>query len=233
MIKKLDGCAEMSENRNCLSHGKWTLIAPSRYSRNSLSPARGLDNYVFTGEGVSVPRKSTGKRMRFEVFKRDGFTCRYCGATPPEAVLVLDHIVPVVDGGDTTIDNLNTSCEPCNQGKAGRPLGLVQPRPDADLLYLETQQEIAELRRYHAALSERETVAAALIEALQDLWCEEGGLDWHPAPHVLRPMLNRYGPEILEAAVRDVAPKVGSGYTKRNQWDRYMWAVMRNLAGVD
>lgn len=26
-------------------------------------------------------RKPVSKRTRFEVFKRDGFTCRYCGAT--------------------------------------------------------------------------------------------------------------------------------------------------------
>lgn len=177
-----------------------------------------------------MARKSTGKRTRFEVFKRDGFTCRYCGAQPPDVVLVVDHIVPVAEGGPTSVDNLNTSCEPCNQGKAGKPLGVIQPRPDADLLYLETMQEAAELRRYHNALSEREDAAYLVIALLQEVWREEGGLDWHPAPHILRPMLNRYGPELLEATVRDVAPKVASGTVKRNQWDRYMWAVLRNMA---
>lgn len=73
--------------------------------------------------GVSVSaRKSTGKKLRFEVFKRDGFICQYCGAHPPTVILVVDHIAPVADGGQTVIDNLVTACEPCNQGKGARPL---------------------------------------------------------------------------------------------------------------
>jgi len=31
------------------------------------------------------------KSVRFEVFKRDSFTCKYCGAKAPEAVLHVDH----------------------------------------------------------------------------------------------------------------------------------------------
>ena len=31
-------------------------------------------------------RKPISKKTRFEIFKRDGFSCRYCGAHPPEAV---------------------------------------------------------------------------------------------------------------------------------------------------
>jgi 5-methylcytosine-specific restriction endonuclease McrA len=105
-------------------------------------------------------RKSTGKRLRFEVFKRDHFTCQYCGAQPPEIVLVADHIVAVAAGGETTIENLITACEPCNQGKAAKELGQRAIRPDADLLYLETQQEIAELRRFQQAKTERDAEIA-------------------------------------------------------------------------
>ena len=34
------------------------------------------------------------KKLRFEVFKRDGFQCAYCGKTPPEVSLEVDHIQP-------------------------------------------------------------------------------------------------------------------------------------------
>lgn len=41
-----------------------------------------------------LKRKSEalGKKTRFEVFKRDGFKCMYCGAHPPEAILEVDHL---------------------------------------------------------------------------------------------------------------------------------------------
>lgn len=67
-------------------------------------------------------RKSLSKKTRFEVFKRDSFTCQYCGGKSPDVVLVVDHINPVAGGGDNDIMNLITSCEPCNQGKGAREL---------------------------------------------------------------------------------------------------------------
>lgn len=70
-------------------------------------------------------RKAISTRARFEVFKRDGFTCQYCGSTPPRVVLHVDHITPVKLGGDNSKDNLITACEKCNHGKAAVPLTSV------------------------------------------------------------------------------------------------------------
>ena len=67
-------------------------------------------------------RKPLSKRTRFEVFKRDDFRCAYCGASPPDALLHADHIIPVVDGGENKFSNLVTACERCNLGKGPRPL---------------------------------------------------------------------------------------------------------------
>ena len=67
-------------------------------------------------------RKSISKKTRFEVFKRDSFTCQYCGAHPPKAILHVDHIDPVSNGGSNHIDNLITSCDSCNIGKGARLL---------------------------------------------------------------------------------------------------------------
>ena len=63
-------------------------------------------------------RKQVSKRMRFEVFKRDMFTCQYCGKKSPDVVLNADHINPVSKGGKNTITNLITACEDCNSGKS-------------------------------------------------------------------------------------------------------------------
>lgn len=58
------------------------------------------------------------KRTRFEVLRRDGHTCQYCGAKAPDVVLQIDHVVPVSLGGDDKPGNLVTSCADCNRGKA-------------------------------------------------------------------------------------------------------------------
>lgn len=67
-------------------------------------------------------RKPIGKKMRFEVLKRDKFTCQYCGKQSPDVVLHLDHIKPVSKGGTNTLLNLVTSCVDCNLGKGAREL---------------------------------------------------------------------------------------------------------------
>lgn len=68
-------------------------------------------------------RKQLSKRTRFEVFKRDGFVCQYCGAHPPQVILHVDHIVPVAEGGGNEVANLITACSACNLGKGAVPLG--------------------------------------------------------------------------------------------------------------
>jgi len=72
-----------------------------------------------------LKRKAVSTRTRFEVFKRDGFACQYCGATPPGALLHVDHITAVANGGGGEMDNLVTACENCNLGKAAVPLSSV------------------------------------------------------------------------------------------------------------
>lgn len=67
-------------------------------------------------------RKAMSARLRFEVFKRDGFRCAYCGAHPPDVLLEVDHIIPVAKGGENDADNLVTACQRCNRGKGAEPL---------------------------------------------------------------------------------------------------------------
>jgi len=59
--------------------------------------------------------------LRFEVFKRDNFTCKYCGRSPQKdrISLACDHINPVAKNGDVgDPQNLITSCNECNAGKS-------------------------------------------------------------------------------------------------------------------
>jgi hypothetical protein len=71
---------------------------------------------------TETKRKAISKKLRFEVFKRDSFTCQYCGRSAPDVILEIDHIKPVSEGGNNGILNLITSCIECNRGKGKRKL---------------------------------------------------------------------------------------------------------------
>lgn len=89
-------------------------------------------------------RKSFSKKERFEVFKRDSFTCQYCGAKAPDVILEVDHIKPVSEGGDNDIMNLITSCFTCNRGKRNTELSdnsvIEKQRRQIEELNLRRQQ---------------------------------------------------------------------------------------------
>lgn len=70
----------------------------------------------------NTERKTISKKTRFEVFKRDNFTCQYCGRMAPDVVLEIDHINPISKGGNNDVLNLITSCFDCNRGKGKRKL---------------------------------------------------------------------------------------------------------------
>lgn len=67
-------------------------------------------------------RKAISKKVRFEVFKRDSFTCQYCGKSAPDVVLHVDHIHPVAKGGKSDPMNYVTACVDCNLGKGAKTL---------------------------------------------------------------------------------------------------------------
>lgn len=113
-----------------------------------------------------VKRKSLGKKVRFDVFKRDAFTCQYCGQTPPTVVLEVDHINPVANGGLDAIDNLLTACFDCNRGKAA---GLLTAIPEslqdkADLL----QEKHDQLKAFERLIKARRRHEEKLIDEVEE-----------------------------------------------------------------
>lgn len=68
-------------------------------------------------------RTPISSNLRFEILKRDGFTCQYCGANPSNASLEVGYIVPLAKGGEDSPRNLITSCLDCYQGKGDNDIG--------------------------------------------------------------------------------------------------------------
>ncbi len=57
---------------------------------------------------------------RRNVFKRDHYTCQYCGAQPGSEELSIDHVVPRSRGGASSWENCVLACIACNKRKADR-----------------------------------------------------------------------------------------------------------------
>ena len=105
-------------------------------------------------------KKRITKRLRFEVFKRDKFTCQYCGRSAPDVVLHVDHIVPTSKGGETDIMNLVTACADYNLGKSNvtladdsvikqrkRQLDELQSRREQIDMMMQWQKELLDLEQ--------------------------------------------------------------------------------------
>lgn len=66
---------------------------------------------------VKRPRPKV-KLNKQEIFRRDSYTCQYCGRADID--LTLDHVIPRRLGGRHSWDNLVTACRVCNHRKGGR-----------------------------------------------------------------------------------------------------------------
>lgn len=56
------------------------------------------------------------KRLRLQVLKRDGWTCRYCGGPADHC----DHVIPRSRGGSDDPSNLAAACGTCNRKKGAQ-----------------------------------------------------------------------------------------------------------------
>ena len=99
---------------------------------------------------------SITKTIRFEVFKRDGFQCQYCGKHPPQVVLEIDHILPRKRKGKNDIENLITACFDCNRGKGTRDLKVspVSIKERTNILK-EKEAQLKEFYKLQAAIQRR------------------------------------------------------------------------------
>lgn len=176
------------------------------------------------------------KSLRFEVFARDGFICQYCGSRPPDVVLEVDHIHPVSRGGTDDIINLTTSCYDCNRGKRAKILNRIAPRPDADMAFMQVQQELAEAKRFLKAKRARDKANKELCEELGSTWSRCLTTDTVPSEKVFIPWINRYGAEAIEKAIKAAIPSYMTGRFKYMDENKafhglipYVGAILRNM----
>lgn len=110
------------------------------------------------------------KRMRFEVFKRDGFACQYCGQQPPKVLLEVDHVNPKSKGGPDDINNLITACADCNRGKSDVSLKKIPATLSKNVEIIKEKED--QLREYNKALSKIRKREDASIESVEAIFTE-------------------------------------------------------------
>jgi DNA-directed RNA polymerase subunit RPC12/RpoP len=172
---------------------------------------------------MATKRKSLSKKTRFEVFKRDGFKCQYCGAHPPSVLLEVDHVVAVAAGGGNDMDNLVTSCEPCNRGKGARDLSAVPETLEAKATAIREREE--QLKGYHDAMEGKRTRLDKQAWELMNLWRIEkdsAPRDWMNS---MRMFIDKLGYHEVRDSIEIAMAK--SFYREEKTW-RYFCGICWN-----
>lgn len=106
------------------------------------------------------------KRVRYEVMRRDGHACRYCGGKAPDVELTIDHVMPVSLGGTNDPGNLVAACRDCNAGK-------TSAAPDAAMVQDVAEDALRWSRAMKMAAAEAETRRGEIqrvARAVRDEW---------------------------------------------------------------
>lgn len=143
-----------------------------------------------------MERKSLSKRLRFSIFTRDGYTCRYCGKQAGDVILHIDHIIPVSKGGTNDESNLITSCIDCNLGKSNL-LTQVSAPTEMDRLRMIQDSLEQSIAATFAAESAKNKIKR--VSALADFWCELTGRASveNGTLNVVNSYLQKYGEEVV------------------------------------
>lgn len=168
---------------------------------------------------------AVSKRTRFEVLRRDDYTCRYCRSK--DNPLTVDHVVPRALGGSDDPDNLVACCSDCNSGK-------TSTAPDQGLVN-DVDEDAVRWRLARARAAEKfaadADAARARREPFLDRWKEwdqtcsslpddwERSIDWWMSDGIT---MDR----ILDA--HDIAAWGKSRQVRSDDVFRYMAGIIRN-----
>jgi 5-methylcytosine-specific restriction endonuclease McrA len=115
LLVKQDGTISFQDALNRLEARKALTFAASLARERRTKKRRGP--LVPTLDRNKLVRPYLKPERRFQILRRDGHTCRYCGRSAPEVVLHIDHVIPVARGGTDDDTNLVVACQDCNLGK--------------------------------------------------------------------------------------------------------------------
>jgi 5-methylcytosine-specific restriction endonuclease McrA len=104
---------------NLILADKATLVLNGRGFIQTVSQMFPRPSVIRLNWMISRPRPVV-KLCRREIFRRDGYTCQYCGKHTLD--LTIDHIIPRHMDGPHIWTNVVAACYSCNHHKGGRTL---------------------------------------------------------------------------------------------------------------
>lgn len=97
---------------NAIDYGEWIRVNETTRTTQTVNQ---------TTKSVSYQRANLSPSIRFDIMKRDKFSCQLCGKTMQDGIgLEVDHKMPVSKGGGNHPSNLWTLCNVCNSGKSNK-----------------------------------------------------------------------------------------------------------------
>lgn len=111
-----------------------------------------------------------GAKRRFEILKRDRYTCHYCGRTPPDVLLEIDHVLAKANGGTDEDENLITSCQDCNRGKGAEALESSLAAQVGQKSAHAVRERLEQAKAYAAVLAEVESAYDDMIAMVHERW---------------------------------------------------------------
>ncbi len=112
------------------------------------------------------------KKQRFEVFRRDNFTCQYCGRQTPIVVLEVDHLISKADGGFDEIDNLITSCRDCNRGKGASSITMTEIKEGQNEALKVAKEKESQRKEFERFMKKQRDDENNSIENLCSYWAD-------------------------------------------------------------
>lgn len=142
------GDSDLIKNHRTWTYGKWEIedikkqlskpnfpydadylreIKKTKLLFNDTRDLTTLDTAIYLAEQSKKMRESYDYRrssgftnsLKSRCKKRDGYVCKKCGS--PE-YLEVDHIIEVIDGGENTLENLQTLCKDCHLKKTKKEI---------------------------------------------------------------------------------------------------------------
>jgi 5-methylcytosine-specific restriction endonuclease McrA len=111
---------------------KASLVVNGRGIIQTASSAYPRPSVIRLQRMIHRPRAHV-KLTRREIFRRDNYTCQYCGKHTLD--LTIDHVVPRHQGGRQIWTNVVAACSLCNHRKGGRTVN------EANMSLLRTPKE--------------------------------------------------------------------------------------------